>query len=286
MAVGIGVGMLVKGYSIPEFRFENVHPQGKSIFPYLFISIACGAISGFHATQSPMMARCMGNEKQGRPVFYGAMITEGIVALIWAAAAMCFFGSLEALGQAGPAAVVVNQISTGILGPVGGILAIIGVVACPITSGDTAFRSARLALADMFRFDQKPLKNRFLLALPLFAVGVTLCFINFDIVWRYFGWANQTLAAIALWAGAKYLADRGRGYWIALVPAVFMTGVVVCYILVAPEGFLFLFGGLDIKLAEWIGVGVGILAAIACLSCFFTVTIRNRRTLKRAASLD
>lgn len=286
MAVGIGVGMLVKGYSIPEFRFENVHPQGKSIFPYLFISIACGAISGFHATQSPMMARCMGNEKQGRPVFYGAMITEGIVALIWAAAAMCFFGSLEALGQAGPAAVVVNQISTGILGPVGGILAIIGVVACPITSGDTAFRSARLALADMFRFDQKPLKNRFLLALPLFAVGVTLCFINFDIVWRYFGWANQTLAAIALWAGAKYLADRGRGYWIALVPAVFMTVVVVCYILVAPEGFLFLFGGLDIKLAEWIGVGVGILAAIACLSCFFTVTIRNRRTLKRAASLD
>lgn len=285
MAVGIGVGMLVKGYSIPEFRFENVHPQGKSIFPYLFISIACGAISGFHATQSPMMARCMGNEKQGRPVFYGAMITEGIVALIWAAAAMCFFGSLEALGQAGPAAVVVNQISTGILGSVGGILAIIGVVACPITSGDTAFRSARLALADMFRFDQKPLKNRFLLALPLFAVGVTLCFINFDIVWRYFGWANQTLAAIALWAGAKYLADRGRGYWIALVPAVFMTVVVVCYILVAPEGFLFLFGGLDIKLAEWIGVGVGILAAIACLSCFFTVTIRNRRTLP-AASLD
>lgn len=279
MAVGIGVGMFVKGYQIPEFRFENFHPQGKSIFPYLFISIACGAISGFHATQSPMMARCITNERQGRPVFFGAMITEGIVALIWAAIAMCFFGSIEALGQAGPAAVVVNQVSSGILGPVGGILAVIGVVACPITSGDTAFRSARLVIADAFGFDQKPIKNRFLVAVPLFAIGIALCFINFDIVWRYFSWANQTLAAVALWTAVKYQADRRCNYWIALVPAVFMTVVVVSYIIVAPEGFLFVFGGLDIKLAEWIGIGIGLMTAVACLAIFFTANIRSRRTL-------
>ncbi len=286
MAVGIGVGMFVKGYQIPEFTFQNLHPEGKSIFPYLFISIACGAISGFHATQSPMMARCMSNERQGRQVFYGAMIAEGIVALIWAAVAMCFFGSIEALGQAGPAAVVVNQVSNGILGPIGGVLAIIGVVACPITSGDTAFRSARLAIADAFRFDQKPLKNRFLIAIPLFAVGIALCFINFDIIWRYFSWANQTLAAIALWAAVKYLADQGRNYWIALVPAAFMTVVVVCYIIVAPEGFLFLFGGMDIKVAEWIGIGIGILAAVACLSTFFAVHAKNKRILRSSASCE
>ncbi|MDY2980648.1 MAG: carbon starvation CstA family protein [Fusobacterium sp.] len=263
MAVGIGFGIVIQGYDIPEIAFHNFHPKGQSVFPYLCISIACGAISGFHATQSPMMARCLGNETQGRKVFYGAMICEGVVALIWAAAAMSFFGGTPGLGVAlskGGAAVVVNKISGTVLGKVGGALAILGVVACPITSGDTAFRSARLTIADAIGYKQGPVANRFIVAIPLFAIGVALCFIDFNILWRYFSWSNQTLATIALWAAAAYLAKLGKAYLMAAIPATFMTVVVTSYILIAPEGF---------KMSESIGNPVGLVVAAISAIAFY-----------------
>jgi carbon starvation protein CstA len=259
MGVGIIGGIIVKGYTIPEISLTNMHPSGKSIFPFLFITIACGAISGFHATQSPIMARCLKNEKEGRRVFYGAMIAEGLIALIWAAAAMSFFGSVEALSQAGSAAVVVNTISGSLLGPVGGILAVLGVVAAPITSGDTAFRSARLAIADAIGLKQDAFANRFKVAIPLFAIGLALCFIDFSIIWRYFAWSNQTLATIMLWASAAFLVKEGRFHWIATIPATFMTSVITSYILVAPEG---------LRLPESFGIPVGIAAAAAAFAFF------------------
>lgn len=259
MGVGIILGIFVKGYTIPEIQFNNLHPDGKAIFPYLFITIACGAISGFHATQSPIMARCISNEAQGRKVFYGAMITEGIIALIWAAAAMAFFGSTKALSEAGAAAVVVNTISVSLLGGFGGALALLGVVACPITSGDTAFRSARLAIADALKFKQEKIGSRFIIAIPLFAIGVALCFINFDIIWRYFAWANQTLAMVMLWASASYLVKNKRFHFICSVPATFMTAVTVTYIIIAPEG---------LKLSGSIGYPVGIATAVFAFAFF------------------
>ncbi len=259
MGIGIAIGLIVKGYDIPEITFQNLHPKHVSIYPYLFITIACGAISGFHATQSPLMARCMRNESEGRRVFYGSMIAEGVIALIWAAAAVSFFGGTEGLLAAGAPAVVVTTISNSILGKIGGALAILGVVACPITSGDTAFRSARLAIADALNFKQGPIKNRFLIAIPLFVIGVALCFVDFTIIWRYFAWSNQTLATIALWAGAVFLAKNKRNHWIATIPAVFMTAVVTTYILVAPEGF---------RLSENIGHIVGIVIAVISFIAF------------------
>ncbi|MBE6062042.1 MAG: carbon starvation protein A [Clostridium butyricum] len=240
MAVGIGVGILVKGYSIPEIQFANFHPAGTPIFPYLFITIACGAVSGFHATQSPIMARCVKKESEARKVFYGAMIAEGIIALVWAAAAMSFFGGSEGLQDAiankGGTAGVVNIISNTVLGKVGAVLAILGVVACPISSGDTAFRSARLTIADSVGMKQEKFSSRFKIAIPLFVVGIALTFIDFTIIWRYFSWANQTLAMIMLWAAAAYMVQAKKNYWIPLVPAVFMSAVTCSYILQAPEG--------------------------------------------------
>jgi carbon starvation protein CstA len=229
------------------------------LFPFLFITIACGAVSGFHATQSPLMARCITSEKDGRKVFYGAMIIEGVVAMIWATAAMAHFGGTEGLAAAGSPAVIVTKVSQDLLGIAGGILAVLGVVACPITSGDTAFRSARLTIADSLHFDQKPFKNRFILALPLFAAGVALCFIDFNIIWRYFAWSNQTLGAIALWAASAYLAKTGKCYWITLIPAVFMTIVVTSYIIVAPEG---------LKMAYPLGIGVGLGLGLTLFALF------------------
>jgi carbon starvation protein CstA len=245
MSIGITFTLFASGEaaSIPEFSFNNMHPKGAAMFPFLFISIACGAISGFHATQSPLMARCLKSESEGRKVFYGAMILEGIVAMIWAAAAMGHFGSQEGLEAAGSAATVVTKVSVDLMGVAGGALAVLGVVACPITSGDTAFRSARLAIADALNFNQKPIKNRFIVSIPLFAIGIALVLWsqsgaeNFGKIWRYFAWSNQTLAAIALWAISSYLAKAGKLYWIALIPAVFMTVVVTSYIIVAQEGF-------------------------------------------------
>jgi len=233
MAVGIGGGLIITNANIPEIAFVNMNPTGRSVFPYLCITIACGAISGFHATQSPMMARCL------------------------------------RLAEAGTAAVVVNKISVGILGKVGGALALLGVVACPITSGDTAFRSARLTIADSLKYKQGPIVNRFIVAIPLFVIGVALCFIPFNVVWRYFGWSNQTLATIALWAAVKYLANRGKNYWIALIPAMFMTVVVTSYIVAAPEGFVRFFGDKDIKVIEHIAIIIGCVVSLGCTAGFF-----------------
>ncbi|CAH2212665.1 carbon starvation CstA family protein [Tepidibacter aestuarii] len=240
MAVGIAGGLVVKGYNIPEITVANLHPKGTPIFPFLFITIACGAISGFHATQSPLMARCVRKQSEARRIFYGSMIAEGIIALIWAAAAMTFFGGTEGLAAVlakGGAAVAVNEISTSLLGKFGGLLALLGVVACPITSGDTAFRSARLTIADSIKYKQDSLVKRFSIALPLFAIGIALTFIDFNIIWRYFSWANQTLAMMMLWAGAAYLAKEDKMHWIASIPAGFMTVVTTAYIIQAPEGF-------------------------------------------------
>ncbi|MFI3176095.1 MAG: carbon starvation CstA family protein [Eubacteriales bacterium] len=273
MAFGIIGGMCVNGMitEIPELAWGNPHVNGTSIFPYLFISIACGAISGFHATQSPMMARCIQNEKEGHKVFYGAMVAEGVVALIWAAAAMTFYGSLQGLADAGAAAVVVNEISTGLMGKVGMVLAVLGVVACPITSGDTAFRSLRLTVADSLKIDQTKAINRYKIVVPVFAVAVALLFIDFSVIWRYFAWSNQTLACIALWAAATYLKKQGKNFWIPLLPAMFMTVVVTCYILIAAEGFgaMLLMALGSVAVVETVGIVVGILLMIVLTAIFF-----------------
>ena len=247
MAVGIAVMMVANRLPIPELTWANLsnqHARAEQfpIFPMVFVTIACGAISGFHATQSPLMARCMTNEKQGRPIFYGAMITEGVVALVWAAIGMSFYGGTPGLNDVmiqnqGNAAFVVNEISISLLGTVGGFLALLGVVAAPITSGDTAFRSARLIVADFLRYKQGPIANRLVVTVPLFFAGYLLTQINFGIVWRYFAWTNQTLATIVLWTITAYLIRERKNYWVALVPATFMTTVVTSYLLQAPEGF-------------------------------------------------
>lgn len=265
MAAGIGVGLFSKGYTIPEITFANFHPKGDPLWPLLFVTIACGAISGFHSTQSPIVSRCMKNEKDGRFVFYGMMIAESIIALIWAAAAMSIYNGTGGLAKilaqpAGPSGVVKDAAFT-MMGNIGGILAILGVVVLPITSGDTAFRSARYTIAEMFDFDQKPAKNRYMIAIPLFVVGIILSQIDFSILWRYFAWSNQTLAMLVLWTGAAYLVKNNRKHWIATIPATFMTAVSVTYILQAPEGF---------SLATSISYPVGIIAAIAAFTWFYT----------------
>ncbi len=263
MAVGITITMVFGDFNIPELvpsNLVNMHanPDKYPIFPLLFITIACGAISGFHSTQSPLMARCLPNERDGKKIFFGAMIVEGIVALIWAAIAMAFFGGVRELGEtlAVPgqnAAWAVNEICNGLLGKVGGFLALIGVVAAPITSGDTAFRSARLTIADSFNLKQDKLAQRFYITIPMFAVGLLLTQIDFGIVWRYFGWANQTLAVFVLWTAAVYMKQTTGKYWFVLIPSVFMTAVVVSYILIAPEGF-----ELPKTISYIIGVGVAL----------------------------
>ena len=263
MALGVSGGILFGGYQIPEITLANLHPKNLPIWPLMFVSIACGAISGFHSTQSPMMARCITSEKQGRSIFYGAMIAEGIVALIWAAAAIAFFGNTGELAAQmnanGGQGWVVSTISNTLLGKVGGALAILGVIACPVTSGDTAFRSARLTIADFLNFKQVSIKNRMVLILPLFSIAFVLTKIDFNIIWRYFAWSNQTLAMIVLWTAAMYLALRKQFHWMATVPAVFMTAVSMTYILVAPEGF---------KLAASIAYPVGIAVAVISLILF------------------
>ncbi len=268
MALGIVVMMVIGGYQVPEIDLSvfqtNLHhtPDKFSIFPMMFISIACGAVSGFHATQSPLMARCMKNEMNGRPIFFGSMITEGIVALIWAAIAMSFFGGVRELNDTmteigGNAALVVNDVATKLLGPVGAVLVLLGVVAAPITSGDTAFRAARLIIADIFKSSQLSIKNRLIISVPMFAVGLTLTFVDFSIIWRYMAWMNQTLAAVTLWAITAYMYLSKKPVWISLIPAIFMTAVTTVYILIAPEGF-----SLDKNISYWIGGALTILAIV------------------------
>ncbi len=259
MAVGLTAALIFKGYHFfPELTLSNIHPKGLPLWPLMFITIACGAISGFHATQSPLMARCVKNEKHGRPLFYGAMIGEGIIGLIWATLGMSFYNSSEALNaalaQGGPA-YVVNEISTTLLGPLGGLLAIIGVVVLPISSGDTAFRSARLIIADFCKLPQKQSSKRLALAIPLFVIGFLVSRGDFGVIWRYFGWANQTLATIVLWASAAYLIKEAKLHWIATVPAVFMTAVATTYLAYAKIGF-----GLSLSTATGIGIAVAVLS--------------------------
>lgn len=245
MAAGLLFVLLSGSYNIPELTTLHnfqLNPEKLPIIPTLFITIACGAISGFHATQSPLMARCITNESKCRSVFYGSMISESIIALIWAAIAMAFFNGPTGLGEqlskhGGNAAWAVDVISHTTLGKVGAILALLGVVAAPITSGDTAFRGARLIVADIFKIDQRPIIKRFAVCIPLFIVGYGITLVNFDIVWRYFAWANQTLAAVVLWSIYVWLARRKRNYWVALIPAVAMTFVVTCFVYISPQFF-------------------------------------------------
>ena len=250
MAAAVMGGILFSGgkFTIPEISFANLHPEGTPVWPYMFITVACGAISGFHATQSPMIAKCITSEKQGRKIFYGAMIGESVIALVWAAAGVAFYGATRMLNEAlatGPSNVVYD-ISKGVLGPVGAFLAIVGVIVCPITSGDTAFRSARLILAETFKLEQKPIRNRLLITVPLLAAGGLLTWYavtnnnGFQVVWRYFSWSNQTLAMISLWVATAYLARNGKRKYSTLltaIPAAFMSAVSLTYILMAGEGF-------------------------------------------------
>ena len=270
MAIGLISALLVKGYHIPELTIANIknfHVDAERfpVFPMMFITIACGAISGFHSTQSPLMARCLKCEKNGRRVFYGAMISEGIVATIWAVIGMSFYGGIRELNDVmtanqGNAAVLVNEISGSLLGRFGGLLALLGVVAAPITSGDTAFRSARLIVADFLKFKQGPVKNRLLVSIPLFLIGFLITRMDFSVIWRYFAWSNQTLAMIVLWAITVYLLKAGKTYWVTLIPAVFMTAVITTYLLFAPEGF---------SLPRNISYSIGITAALTALVAFF-----------------
>ena len=244
MALGIMTMLYVHAPQMPEmwegFYNHKADPKANPIFPMMFVSIACGAISGFHATQSPMMARCLKNEKYARPVFYGAMVTEGIVALIWAAAAIAFTGGYsqlqDARGSGGPA-ILVNDISKGCLGAFGGILAILGVIAAPITSGDTALRSARLIAADFMGMEQKTIVRRLMISVPIFLLCFVIMLMPYDALWRYFAWCNQVLSVFTLWTVTVWLARNRKLYMITLLPAMFMTCVTVTYIFFAPEGF-------------------------------------------------
>ena len=278
MAAGLMVCLFVKWPVIPEFWdglsgwTEKTGIADQPLFPCLFITIACGAISGFHATQSPLMARCLKNEKLGRPVFYGSMITEGLVALVWAAVASWFFydGGYEQLGMSMNSAApsIVTGVSRNWLGALGGVLAILGVVAAPITSGDTAFRSTRLIIADFLKLEQKSILKRLYIAIPLFIGSALLLWYNiadangFNTIWRYFGWSNQTLAVFTLWTVTVYLVKQKGGAWylVTLLPALFMTAVSVTFILVDKTGL-----HLNAVAAPWIGLGTFIISGFLFL---------------------
>ena len=278
MAAGI-LGVLIIGDATLNLDFtqglQSQHPKELPIFPMMFVSIACGAISGFHATQSPLMARCLKNEKLARPVFYGAMVAEGIVALIWAAAAIAFTGGYDQLAtymaeHNNSAGALVNDISISWLGTFGGILALLGVVAAPITSGDTALRSARLIAGDFLHYDQSSVAKRLIISVPIFAAAFGIMMIDFSVLWRYFAWCNQTLAVFTLWAITVYLARHKKLYLITLIPAMFMTAVSVSYILYAPtpEGF-----GLSYPIA--VGAGVAMAIIFLGLFCFYMKRINS-----------
>lgn len=281
MAAAVIGGIIFSGgkYTIPELSFENLHPDGTPVWPYMFITVACGAVSGFHATQSPMIAKCIRTEREGRKVFYGAMISESVIALVWAAAGVSFYGTTELLDKAlsNGASNVVYEISTGVLGAVGGVLAIAGVVICPITSGDTAFRSARLILAETFRLEQKKIKNRLLITIPLLIAGGLLTWFavvndnGFQIIWRYFSWSNQTLAMIALWVSTAYLLKEGKykfGSLLTALPAAFMTAVSLTYILMAQEGFR-----LDLTISYIMGAVI----SVVLFSIYLFILLRKNK---------
>ncbi|MCA0972015.1 carbon starvation protein A [Halobacillus litoralis] len=263
MAVSIGIGMFFFEQSIPNLTVQNLHPDNLPIWPMLMVTISCGAISGFHSTQSPILARTLKKESEGRKVFYGAMIAEGIIALIWAAAGMTFFGGTgalqEALNAGGPAGVV-NEISSTTLGTLGGILAVLGVILLPITTGDTALRSSRMMLSELFeQLRKKKFESKWapaLFAIPVAVPAFLLAQIDYSFLWRYVGWSNQVVATVMLWTGAMYLIENKKFHWICSVPALFMTAVVSSYIFYAPEGF-----GLSYNVSMVIGAIIWVMVA-------------------------
>ena len=287
MAVGVAVGIFTKSeFVIPEIwsNFTNMHPAGKAVWPFMFITVACGAISGFHATQSPLMARCLKSERQGHFVFYGAMACEGAIALVWAAAGCAVYQSTGGLNTGLAEALTMGQsaaiydVCQKTMGGIGIALAMLGVIACPITSGDTAFRSARLVLADWFKVDQDRWKNRLMLCIPVLGVGAVLGignalgYIDYQVIWRYFSWTNQTLAMIVLWAGSMYMAREKKNYWITAVPATFMSAVSVTYFFAADE---------CVNLGLSVAYPIGIIAAAAFLGIFLYTARKQGKKLAK-----
>ena len=270
MTFGILFGMIFGETKIlSEIDFNQTHPKDLPMWPLLFITLSCGAVSGFHSTQSPLMSRCVKNEKYGRLVFYGAMLTEGIIALIWATVGLTLYepAAMQGMIEEGTAALVVNDTAQMLLGPVGGFLAILGVIVLPITSGDTAFRSARLIVSEATHLPQKIIRNRLLIALPLFVVGFVISRVDFGMIWRYFGWSNQTLATLVLWSSAIWLLKQGKFHWIATVPAVFLTAVVVTFICYEQIGF---------RLPYQTSIFIGIASAIVVFAAFLVYSFVKR----------
>ena len=281
MALGVGI-MLIAGdisgahemVELTPATLKNWHsdPENNIMIPMLFVVISCGAISGFHSTQSPLMARCLKNEKYARPVFYGAMVAEGIVAIIWATAAMAYFGGPEGLNSAATEGIMIDGVLTKVtpaiavdmickswLGKVGAVIAVIGVVVCPITSGDTAFRSLRLTIADFLKSDQKPIMKRLLVSIPIFILAFICCKVDFSTLWKYVGIGNQILATIVLWTASAYFIKAGKSHWLCSIPASFLTFVCVSYFIMAPH----VNGGLH--LSPVAGYVAGIAVALALL---------------------
>ncbi len=277
MAVSVAGVMIVKGFggelSLMEISVDNLknwhsNPEKNILYPMMFIVISCGAISGFHSTQAPMMARCLKNEKQGRKIFFGAMIAEGIVAMIWATVAMNYFGNTADLNQqlaehGNNAAWVVDEILRSWLGKAGAIFAIVGVVALPISTGDTAFRSARLIVADAFKFNQTSITKRLMVSIPLFVIGFVLSQLDFATVWRYLGLSNQILSSFVLWTAAMYLRKENKFHWIISIPAFIMTSICITYFMVAPN----IAGGLGIETK--IGYIIGLLLSLIIFIVWF-----------------
>lgn len=307
MAFGIIIGTIIHSGERPmmELTLKNLYPGTvddagrivgvRPIWPLMFITVACGAISGFHATQSPIVSRCIKSEREGRKIFYGAMVAEGIIALIWASAAVAFFWNKDGTGT-GLAALKaigggnsnsVYDMCVALLGKIGGPIALLGVIVCPITSGDTAFRSARMTIFDWFKLDEKKIPVRLGVAIPLLLIGYGISFINYNVVWRYFSWSNQTLAMIVLWAGAVYLATNYEGKnrcWICAVPATFMSAVSITYLMYAPECF-----NLGAKGATGLTISytVGVIAAVVILGIFlFTAYRKPTASLERQKTVD
>lgn len=291
MAVGVGIVLLAGAFTGAHEMIEltpatlrnwHANPADNIMIPMLFVVVSCGAISGFHSTQSPLMARCLKNEKYARPVFYGAMIAEGIVAIIWASAAMAYFGGPEGLNAAATEGVMINGVLTKVtpaiavdmicrswLGKVGAIIAVIGVVVCPITSGDTAFRSLRLTIADFLKSDQKPIAKRVMICIPIFVLAFICCKVDFSTIWKYVGISNQIVATIILWTASAYFIRKGKPHWLCSLPATFLTFVCVSYFVMAPH----VNGGLHLSPAA--GYAAGIFAAAAALA-FCIVKARRR----------
>ncbi len=288
MALGVSGSMLFSGnYVMPELwdHFANEHPQGQHVWSFMFIAIACGAISGFHATQSPMMARCCKSEKDGQKIFYGAMIAEGIIAMVWCAAGVTVYPVIKeslAEGVAIGTPTVVYAICQSTMGKIGGILALLGVIVCPISSGDTAYRSARLTLADWFKIDQANWKKRLALTVPIMGAGAIILQLDYSMVWRYFSWSNQTLAMIALWAASVYMLQNKKNYWVTVIPATFMSAVSATYFMAAPECMGYLWNKINFAGYYPVAVVTGIIFA-ALMLLLFMRTVKKQEKVSTIA---